>query len=468
MSHNKADYRVIGPKGEGFFCYVWKVERNSDGNMFALKELKPEHLENKDYKRRFKKEVECTNDLQDCEQVIEIIDYCVSDADNEYWYVMPLADRNLEDYINANNQLLEESDRYSIIRSVFSAISFAHDKNILHRDISPRNVLVYNNGQPSLCFKLSDFGLGKDTKSLTRLTRSNASGYGTPYYVAPEQLKDLNSATAKSDIYSLGKLMYFILTGRIPRDLIYINFSNIISKCTEVEPAYRYSDMTELSTHFENMIGVMQECSFPIDQTTITDYLKNVKNQDFTWSHFHEIAKRGLYYGHPFEYIETIVGFFNINDRHISEYYKIVGADFIVFIREFISVLDALNRRLRWPFSYNKDIGVFLARVYTRVSDLAVKIECLKRLWLLGFVYDQWNVQNSLLSLLTKDVPEEILPEFLVKIRETPRVLDIEKISSSPIAQFQIRQAMIACHDDGKRQEEERKLKDKEELLNFP
>jgi eukaryotic-like serine/threonine-protein kinase len=216
-------------KKAGFFCEVTKFT-DENGKEFARKTLKKMHVKNDDYRYRLTREIDLLKELQGHKHIIELIDYSKSEAD--VWYLMPYAKQNLYDYIKDNNQKLAKEERFQLAEQIISAIKYAHDKNKLHRDISPSNILLLED-EGMLIVKVCDFGLGKDRESLSFHTKSSASGYGQILYVAPEQKIQLNKSTNKSDIYSLGKLMYFIFTGRDPNNYKSFELDTLYTKATE-------------------------------------------------------------------------------------------------------------------------------------------------------------------------------------------------------------------------------------------
>jgi serine/threonine protein kinase len=116
-------------------------------------------------------------------------------------------------------QMIEEQGRLTeeaavrIITQVSQALQYAHERNVIHRDVKPDNILVRSDGM----VKLADFGLAKDFDDDRLLTRP-ASGLGTPHFMAPEQYRDAKDVDARSDIYSLGATLYCAVTGRVPFD----------------------------------------------------------------------------------------------------------------------------------------------------------------------------------------------------------------------------------------------------------
>jgi serine/threonine protein kinase len=247
-----------GPIGSGYFCDVKKYTDEASGILYAVKQLKKRFHKNEEYRYRFLREIELLKLLQESENVIELIS---ADKDN-LLYIMPLATSNLYNHIKKKNNTLELEIRYNIVSQIISAIEIAHSKNILHRDISPNNILLFeSNGQ--LLIKVSDFGLGKNKESLSHYTKSSVSGYGQILYVAPEQREKLNSATVKSDIYSLGKLVYFVFTGKDPDNQKPFELSSLVIKSTQENPELRFSSINEFKEHFKSLRDLMLNQKIP-------------------------------------------------------------------------------------------------------------------------------------------------------------------------------------------------------------
>lgn len=179
------DLQHIGLKGHGYFCQV-KLYRNvTTGKEFAFKELKKEHYPKVEFCYRLTREINILKELKGCDHIISLLDYGEDPSKESLWYLMPYASDNLFNYIRKHNSTLSLEDRFAIIGQVIHAIKYAHERSILHRDISPNNVLVFfENDQ--LIIKVADFGLGKDAESISHYTASSASGYGQILYVSPE------------------------------------------------------------------------------------------------------------------------------------------------------------------------------------------------------------------------------------------------------------------------------------------
>src|SRR5690606_22099289 len=135
--------------------------------------------------------------------------YDVGEEDHVLYMVMEYVDgMTLKEYIQHFSPI-PVSEAVDIMKQIASAISHAHENDIVHRDIKPQNILINKNGQ----VKVTDFGIAM-ALSATSLTQTN-SILGSVHYLSPEQARG-GQATKKSDIYSIGIVFFELLTGRIP------------------------------------------------------------------------------------------------------------------------------------------------------------------------------------------------------------------------------------------------------------
>ncbi|AYB40260.1 serine/threonine-protein kinase [Brevibacillus laterosporus] len=240
---------IINVKGSGYFCDVKKA-RDASGRIVAVKQLKSVFVTNSDYVYRFKREIELLERLNGVQHIVPCLDKELDDVNLVYRYMMPFATFNLYNYIRNNNNKISLEERIHIYDQVLEGMRYAHSEKILHRDIAPNNVLLFMN-KDGIEVKISDFGLGKDYKSLSNFTKS-VGMYGQQLYVAPEQYEQLNNATEQSDIYSLGKLLYFVITGRDPLTIQSgVKFQGIIQKAVRDNPKERFESIEELSSTIE-------------------------------------------------------------------------------------------------------------------------------------------------------------------------------------------------------------------------
>ncbi|WP_096155709.1 serine/threonine-protein kinase [Bacillus sp. FJAT-45066] len=237
-------------RGAGHFCEVHKYKHSTTGEKFALKRLKKKHIDNSAYKSRFKREIEMLEKLKGTPNIVPILDWEFDEKEELYYYIMPFIDQNLHDYIVKHNGKILLEERLLIFTQVLSAINQAHALKIIHRDLHPHNILLKGNQ-----VMVSDFGLGKDF-AVMNTHYSSVEYYGAFLYAAPEQMDKLGQATELSDIYSLGKLLYFTLTGKKPRNTYTEakGFEQLIIKATQDNPEERYKDINEFTAEYEKII----------------------------------------------------------------------------------------------------------------------------------------------------------------------------------------------------------------------
>jgi len=147
-------------------------------------------------------------------------------------------------------------DAFDLAWAMASALKVAHDSKVIHRDVKPGNVLVSRTGK----FKLSDFGLARPDEGTGR-TRSRPMG--TPGYVAPEQWDSARQADERSDIFGLGRTVWFALTGETPSgftdDARLGPFVDFVARCTEQEPGDRYQTAIEVLEALEELRELLPE-----------------------------------------------------------------------------------------------------------------------------------------------------------------------------------------------------------------
>lgn len=220
--------------GTGAFAAVTECTRNSDGRVFARKQLEEVDFESE---RRFQREVRLMQSMSH-PNVVPIIDAQL--ATRPYWYTMPLYAQSLADILQ---ELPGNQNRaIRLFLQVLDGIQHAHERDIIHRDLSLRNVLLTDNEDAII----SDFGLGRElTSDSTFLSRD--VGMGTSGFVSPEQYRDPHSANHLSDIYSLGKLLLAMTAGNVyrPIDMVPATLQPIVLRATNMDPARRFQNVSE-------------------------------------------------------------------------------------------------------------------------------------------------------------------------------------------------------------------------------
>jgi serine/threonine-protein kinase len=198
-------YSIEGELGEGGMATVYLAKDLKHNRSVALKVLKPE-LAAVVGAERFLAEIETTANLQH-PNILPLYDS--GEADSFLYYVMPYVEgETLRERLETEKQLpVDEAVR--IATAVANALNFAHEHGVVHRDIKPANIL-FQGGQPVV----GDFGiaLAVGAGGGARLTETGLS-VGTPYYMSPEQATGDQQVGARSDIYSLGCVLYEMLVG---------------------------------------------------------------------------------------------------------------------------------------------------------------------------------------------------------------------------------------------------------------
>ena len=249
-------YEIIKTIGEGGMANVYLAKDTILDRDVAIKVLRGDLASDEKFVRRFQREALSASSLSH-PNIVEIYD--VGEDDGNYYIVMEyVPGKNLKQVLKKRGNLTV-SEVIDIMLQITSAMGLAHDSLIIHRDLKPQNILMMDDGG----VKITDFGIAMALNA-TQLTQTN-SAMGSVHYFPPEQASG-KGATLQSDIYSIGILMYELLTGKLPfrgdnaveialkhlkepmpsiRDEIPDipqSVENIILKATAKNPKNRYSD----------------------------------------------------------------------------------------------------------------------------------------------------------------------------------------------------------------------------------
>ena len=199
-------YQIIRTIGEGGMANVYLAHDIILDRDVAVKVLRGDLADDEKFIRRFQREAIAASSLTH-PNIVEIYD--VGEDDGNYYIVMEYVDGKTLKSLIKRRGALTLPEVIDIMLQLTSAIACAHESFIIHRDIKPQNVLILDNGVA----KITDFGIAMALNS-NELTQTN-SVMGSVHYLPPEQANG-SGATMKSDIYSLGILMYELLTGKVP------------------------------------------------------------------------------------------------------------------------------------------------------------------------------------------------------------------------------------------------------------
>lgn len=199
-------YELREIMGVGGMAVVYKAYDNIDDRIVAVKILKDEYLSNEDFRRRFKNESKAIAVLSH-PNIVKVYD--VSYGDRMQYIVMEFVEGiTLKEYIGQQGKLSYKEIIY-FMTQILRALQHAHDKGIVHRDIKPQNIMLLENGT----IKVTDFGIARFSRSETQTMAGSA--VGSVHYISPEQAKG-ETTDNKADIYSVGVMLYEMLTGRLP------------------------------------------------------------------------------------------------------------------------------------------------------------------------------------------------------------------------------------------------------------
>lgn len=199
-------YEIREIIGVGGMAVVYKAYDNIDDRIVAIKILKEEFLANEEFRRRFKNESKAIAVLSH-PNIVKVYD--VSLGDKLQYIVMEYVEGiTLKEYIEQQKALnWKEAVHFTI--QVLRALQHAHDKGIIHRDVKPQNIMLLQNGT----IKVTDFGIARFSRGETRTMTESA--IGSVHYISPEQARGENT-DEKADIYSVGVVLYEMITGVLP------------------------------------------------------------------------------------------------------------------------------------------------------------------------------------------------------------------------------------------------------------
>jgi uncharacterized protein (TIGR02145 family) len=211
MTPQIPNYEIKRVLGEGGMAVVYLAEHNLLHNQVAIKVLNEEFVRNKNIRARFLTEARSMARMSH-PQIIKVTDL-IDDGDTVAFVMEYIEGETLKDYLDKKGKLTTE-EIGGLLEQMLWALEYAHEQGLVHRDIKPSNFMVNPKGR----LKLLDFGIAKQTNTASAeytITGTNQR-MGTAMYMSPEQIHETRSVTPRSDIYSLGVVLWQMVTGKKP------------------------------------------------------------------------------------------------------------------------------------------------------------------------------------------------------------------------------------------------------------
>lgn len=276
-------YRIIEQVGVGGMATVYKAHHDKLDRDVAIKMMHPAFLEDPTFHARFEREARIVARMEH-PNIVPVYDF--SEYDKQPYLVMKYIEGETLKARLSRDGVLTLEEILEVMTPVADALSYAHEHGILHRDIKPSNIIIDANGTPYL----TDFGLARLAQS-GESTMSHDMLVGTPHYISPEQARGGLELDSRTDIYSLGVVLYELVVGRVPytgvtpyaiiHDHIYsplplpsrVNpaipraVENVLLKALAKSPADRYGSAREMLDDFREAVRDSGLESLPADRS---------------------------------------------------------------------------------------------------------------------------------------------------------------------------------------------------------
>jgi serine/threonine-protein kinase len=208
-------YQLMSMLGKGAMAKVYKARQISLDRIVAIKVLPKRMSENEEFVQRFYAEGKAAARLSHS-NIVGAVDVG-STSDGFHYFVMEYIEgKTLYDLMlprpHGEGRTFSEAEALDITIQMAEALSHAHERGLVHRDVKPKNIIL----TPQNVAKLTDLGLARDVDDKAAAEMEAGKAYGTPYYISPEQIRGDVDIDYRADIYSLGATMYHLLTGKPP------------------------------------------------------------------------------------------------------------------------------------------------------------------------------------------------------------------------------------------------------------
>ncbi|HEY7157751.1 MAG TPA: serine/threonine-protein kinase [Gemmataceae bacterium] len=202
-------YQLLEKLGQGSMGTVYKARQMSMNRLVAVKVLHPRLAANPEFLQRLTREAHLAARLSH-NNIIQAID--VGSAGPLHYFVMELIEGQTIREVLETGKIYEEREAVEIILQIAQALQHAHRRGLIHRDVKPGNIVLTTED----IAKLADLGMARETDDAALARREKGVTLGTPYYIAPEQVRGREDIDGRADLYSLGATLYHLVTGHPP------------------------------------------------------------------------------------------------------------------------------------------------------------------------------------------------------------------------------------------------------------
>jgi serine/threonine protein kinase len=253
------NYNILKELGHGGMATVYLAQDKKFDTEVAIKFLNKEFVNNENIRKRFIAEAKNMYKMSH-PNIIKVTDL-LDEGDTVAFVMEHIDGETLKEYLDRKGKLGDDEIR-NIFSQMLDAVGYVHEQGLVHRDIKPSNFMIDKKGK----VKLLDFGIAKNTDASSAEYTQTGTGMqmGTPMYMSPEQITETKSVTAQSDIYSLGVVLWQLVTGERPYNTATLSnfqmqmkivneplsatnssFDGVIKKATEKVVSSRYSSIIE-------------------------------------------------------------------------------------------------------------------------------------------------------------------------------------------------------------------------------
>ncbi len=285
------NYTLKSILGEGGMAIVHLAEDHKFHTEVAVKMLKKEFVNNENLKKRFLAEARSMFRMSQ-PNVIKVTDL-IDEGDTVAFVMEYVEGETLKDFLERKGRLTDEEIK-EIFSQMLDAVGYVHEQKLVHRDIKPSNFMIDTSGK----IKLMDFGIAKSLDSTAAEYTQTGTGMqmGTPMYMSPEQITETKSVTAQSDIYSLGVVLWQMVTGQKPYDTKTLSsfhlqtkivterlgdtntiWDKVIQKATAKDGQNRFLSCTEVK---DVIIDLSSSQNQPNEFTQIEDFKTQVEEKE--------------------------------------------------------------------------------------------------------------------------------------------------------------------------------------------